>query len=98
MQLVYEKNPPTEIRPITQQHLILSPGRPEGDYQQAVEIYRIRARPQLLLKYSSFQNSRTSATMCSMSQAQVREEGYMSWDCKQVRLAIRFVPRKNPLL
>ena len=32
------------------------------------------------------------------AQAQVREEGYMSWVCRRVRLAIRFTPRKNPLL
>ena len=32
------------------------------------------------------------------AQAQVREEGHMSWVCRRVRLAIRFMPRKNPLL
>ena len=32
------------------------------------------------------------------AQAQVREEGYMSWVCRRVRLAIRFMPRKHPHL
>lgn len=60
----------------------LSPGRPEGDYQQAVEIYRRRARStsssaaQVLLisKQPHLRNNVFNVP----SQAQVREEGYMS--------------------
>ena len=95
---MYEKNPPQRsdlYKPAAFNIVARKAGRKLPESRRDIpHTGASSAAPQVLL----ISNSRTSATMCSMSPPKVREEGYMIWVCRRVRLAIRFMPRKHPLL